>query len=64
MSKFEELFGNKKQLDDSSLFTEIDGTFTCMTCDEYVEVGKWYQMDKVLSWECSLGHKNMIENFG
>jgi len=64
MTKFEEIFGKKSSEPDNLFYTEIEGTFACMTCNVYVETGKWYQMDRVLVWECPQGHKSMIENFG
>jgi len=64
MSKFDDIFGQAKKEPTNLMFIEIDGTFACMTCDEYVGVGKWYQMERVLIWECSSNHKSMIENFG
>ncbi len=63
MGKFDELFGKPKEEPDLS-FVEIGGTFNCQVCEQYVFEAKWYQVQKLLVWECVNGHKSYIEGFG
>lgn len=41
----------------------IDGTFTCMTCDELVDEALLFPVEKILVWFCTEEHKSAIENF-
>jgi formylmethanofuran dehydrogenase subunit E len=54
------LFENKPSVPEGIL---IEGSFTCMTCDEVVEEANYLPVDKMLGWKCSNGHKSAIENF-
>jgi hypothetical protein len=41
----------------------IDGSFACMTCEEIVDEAVLLPVERIVAWECSLGHKSAIENF-
>lgn len=41
----------------------IDGSFTCMTCDEVAEEANYLPVEQMLGWTCSNGHKSVIEKF-
>lgn len=41
----------------------IDGSFSCMTCEEIVDEALLLPVERIVAWECSAGHKSVIENF-
>ena len=42
---------------------EIDGTFQCQTCHQYVDTALIIANKKILKWTCSQGHDSFIEEF-
>jgi hypothetical protein len=56
-------FLQRIQQEESADYIDWFATVHCQTCDEYVEEQRYYMLDKVLWWKCSLGHPSMIENF-
>lgn len=56
-----DLFGEKpveKPITPSIL---IDGSFSCITCEEMVDEAEYLPVEKMLGWLCSQGHKSLIE---
>lgn len=58
-NKFDDL--TRKQNMPKRQIQEIDGCFSCQTCDEVVEVAQLH--DEVLIWKCSKGHSSKIKGF-
>jgi hypothetical protein len=46
----------KKNPSGPSYNTGIDGTFSCMECDEVVKKASWAERTGELTWKCSQGH--------
>lgn len=43
--------------------TNIEGSFDCQFCDEWVDRASFDHDSKALIWVCSEGHTSMIEEF-
>jgi hypothetical protein len=55
------LFEKKEPEENSGIL--IDGSFTCMMCEEVVDEGHYLPVKQILGWICSQGHRSVIENF-
>ena len=40
------------------------GTYMCQFCNEMVFEGKYFPVDRVLSYKCTKDHLSIVENFG
>lgn len=58
MPKYEDILSKK-----GPVGIEIDGTFECQTCLEWVIVAHYDNINKLLVWKCSEQHTSFIKDF-
>lgn len=44
-------------------YEEIEMSLRCAHCFEYCSKARYFPLTGMLSWKCSEGHKNLMENF-
>lgn len=60
MNRFDEI-KNKAPEKITPPFREMDMWLDCQTCNEEVETARFYPNENALIYECSKGHRSMIE---
>ena len=58
------LFGKTPSRRPVNEIKEISVSFACQTCGVRVTKAKYIATGNVIAYECSEGHRNVIEDFG
>ena len=58
--KFDEFI---KRNDPKELKSNVDGSFDCQVCDEYVDRAYYDREHSFLIWKCSEGHLSKLKEF-
>jgi len=63
MSRFDDLEKGPVKPKAVPFHREVEMYLDCNMCDEEVELAKYFPNENLLIWECSKGHKSIIEGF-